>query len=89
MGDRKSVCVTQPRRVAAISVAKRVAEEVGCRLGDTVGYTIRFDDTTTRKTRIKYATDGMLLRETHAGDAHAHAEGSASANGSGSVGSVG
>ncbi|KAG0083311.1 DEAH-box ATP-dependent RNA helicase prp22 [Podila epicladia] len=55
--------VTQPRRIAAISVAKRVAEEYDCRLGDTVGYTIRFDDTTSSRTRLKYMTDGVLLRE--------------------------
>ncbi|KAL2070431.1 hypothetical protein VTL71DRAFT_13457 [Oculimacula yallundae] len=54
---------TQPRRVAAMSVAKRVAEEVGCELGQEVGYTIRFEDCTTPATRIKYMTDGMLQRE--------------------------
>ncbi|KAF5212937.1 hypothetical protein E0198_000449 [Clavispora lusitaniae] len=54
---------TQPRRVAATSVATRVAEEVGCVLGEEVGYCIRFDDTTSQKTAIKYVTDGMLLRE--------------------------
>ncbi|KAI9837179.1 MAG: DEAH-box ATP-dependent RNA helicase prp22 [Sclerophora amabilis] len=54
---------TQPRRVAAVSVAKRVAEEVGCQLGQEVGYTIRFEDKTSPETRIKYMTDGMLQRE--------------------------
>ncbi|KAL8709962.1 MAG: hypothetical protein Q9220_005412 [cf. Caloplaca sp. 1 TL-2023] len=54
---------TQPRRVAAMSVAKRVAEEVGCKLGEEVGYTIRFEDTTSPQTKIKYMTDGMLERE--------------------------
>ncbi|KAK5991411.1 Pre-mRNA-splicing factor ATP-dependent RNA helicase prp22 [Cladobotryum mycophilum] len=54
---------TQPRRVAAMSVAKRVAEEVGCKLGEEVGYTIRFEDCTSPSTRIKYMTDGMLQRE--------------------------
>eukprot|EP00656_Telonema_subtile_P006077 TRINITY_DN1278_c0_g2_i1.p1 TRINITY_DN1278_c0_g2~~TRINITY_DN1278_c0_g2_i1.p1 ORF type:complete len:1004 (-),score=278.41 TRINITY_DN1278_c0_g2_i1:118-3129(-) len=54
---------TQPRRVAAMSVAKRVAEEFGCRLGQEVGYTIRFEDMTSNETVIKYMTDGMLLRE--------------------------
>ena len=54
---------TQPRRVAAMSVAKRVAEEYGCRLGQEVGYSIRFEDCTSPETRIKYMTDGMLLRE--------------------------
>lgn len=54
---------TQPRRVAAMSVAKRVSDEVGCRLGDEVGYAIRFEDCTSSKTLIKYMTDGILLRE--------------------------
>ena len=54
---------TQPRRVAAVSVAKRVAEEFGCTLGEEVGYTIRFEDVTSKSTVIKYMTDGMLLRE--------------------------
>jgi ATP-dependent RNA helicase DHX8/PRP22 len=61
--SRKRVGCTQPRRVAAISVAKRVAEEMGCRLGEEVGYAIRFEDMTSPETRIKYMTDGMLLRE--------------------------
>ncbi|KAL3426041.1 ATP-dependent RNA helicase DHX8 [Phlyctema vagabunda] len=54
---------TQPRRVAAMSVAKRVSEEVGCELGQEVGYTIRFEDCTSPATKIKYMTDGMLQRE--------------------------
>lgn len=57
------VSCTQPRRVAAMSVAKRVAEEMGCELGDTVGYTIRFEDQTSENTLIRYMTDGILLRE--------------------------
>lgn len=54
---------TQPRRVAAMSVAKRVSEEMGCKLGDKVGYAIRFEDCTSTDTIIKYMTDGVLLRE--------------------------
>ncbi|KAF2348160.1 Helicase-associated domain [Trinorchestia longiramus] len=54
---------TQPRRVAAMSVAKRVSEEFGCRLGQEVGYTMRFEDCTSPETIIKYMTEGMLLRE--------------------------
>ena len=54
---------TQPRRVAAMSVAKRVSEEMEVPLGDEVGYAIRFEDCTSRKTTIKYMTDGVLLRE--------------------------
>jgi len=61
--DRLKIGCTQPRRVAAMSVAKRVAEEVGCRLGQEVGYTIRFEDCTSPETKIKYMTDGMLQRE--------------------------
>ncbi|KAI0248370.1 P-loop containing nucleoside triphosphate hydrolase protein [Lactifluus subvellereus] len=61
--DQGRIGCTQPRRVAAMSVAKRVAEEVGCRLGQEVGYTIRFEDCTSPETRIKYMTDGMLQRE--------------------------
>jgi ATP-dependent RNA helicase DHX8/PRP22 len=61
--DKSKIGCTQPRRVAAMSVAKRVAEEVGCRLGQEVGYTIRFEDCTSPETRIKYMTDGMLQRE--------------------------
>ncbi|XP_026866548.2 pre-mRNA-splicing factor ATP-dependent RNA helicase PRP16 isoform X1 [Electrophorus electricus] len=54
---------TQPRRVAAMSVAKRVSEEMGSNLGEEVGYAIRFEDCTSEKTVIKYMTDGILLRE--------------------------
>ncbi|ORZ32608.1 hypothetical protein BCR44DRAFT_1234281 [Catenaria anguillulae PL171] len=61
--ERGMIGCTQPRRVAAMSVAKRVAEEVGCKLGDEVGYTIRFEDCTSPGTKIKYMTEGMLLRE--------------------------
>lgn len=61
--SRGKIACTQPRRVAAMSVAKRVAEEFGCILGTEVGYTIRFEDVTKPETIIKYMTDGMLLRE--------------------------
>ena len=54
---------TQPRRVAAMSVAARVSDEVGCRLGEEVGYTIRFEDKTGDSTKIKYMTDGIMQRE--------------------------
>ena len=55
--------ITQPRRVAAITVAKRVAEERGAVLGEEVGYCVRFDDCTSPNTYIKFSTDGMRLRE--------------------------
>lgn len=54
---------TQPRRVAAMSVAKRVSEEMMVKLGTVVGYAIRFEDCTSPDTVIKYMTDGVLLRE--------------------------
>ena len=54
--SRGRVGCTQPRRVAAMSVAKRVAEEAGCRLGEEVGYAIRFEDCTSQATVIKYMT---------------------------------
>ena len=54
---------TQPRRVAAVAVAKRVSEEMKCTLSDKVGYAIRFEDCTSQNTVIKYMTDGVLLRE--------------------------
>ncbi|GAA5888426.1 hypothetical protein JCM16303_005736 [Sporobolomyces ruberrimus] len=61
--EGKLVGITQPRRVAAISVAQRVAEEVGCVLGDEVGYNVRFESLASTNTRILYQTDGMLFRE--------------------------
>ena len=63
MYQDKRIVVTQPRRVAAISIAKRVSEELGCSLGTRVGYQIRFEDVSGQDTKIKFVTDGMLLRE--------------------------
>eukprot|EP01117_Protostelium_nocturnum_P004795 TRINITY_DN1739_c0_g1_i1.p1 TRINITY_DN1739_c0_g1~~TRINITY_DN1739_c0_g1_i1.p1 ORF type:complete len:911 (+),score=370.56 TRINITY_DN1739_c0_g1_i1:84-2816(+) len=60
-GDR--IGITQPRRVGAVSVSRRVAEEMDCEVGDRVGYSVRFGDQTGRNTLIKYMTDGVLLRE--------------------------
>ncbi|GAB2298615.1 ATPdependent RNA helicase [Dionaea muscipula] len=58
------IACTQPRRLAVQSVASRVAEEMGVKLGQEVGYTIRFEDITAEgMTRIKFLTDGVLLRE--------------------------
>lgn len=59
----KMVACTQPRRVAAMSVAQRVAQEMDVTLGEEVGYSIRFEDMTGPNTIMKYMTDGMLLRE--------------------------
>ncbi|XP_032903565.1 pre-mRNA-splicing factor ATP-dependent RNA helicase DHX16 [Amblyraja radiata] len=61
-GGKKIGC-TQPRRVAAMSVASRVSQEIGAKLGNEVGYSIRFEDCTSERTVLKYMTDGMLLRE--------------------------
>lgn len=62
------ISITQPRRVAAISLARRVAEEMGTPLGSSspaskVGYSVRFDTSTSPSTRIKFLTEGMLLQE--------------------------
>ncbi|WEW58002.1 Salivary acidic proline-rich phosphoprotein 1/2 [Emydomyces testavorans] len=62
------VAITQPRRVAAVSLARRVAEEMGTLLGNSspaskVGYSVRFDTSTSPSTKIKFLTDGMLLQE--------------------------
>ena len=60
---RKIAC-TQPRRLAAISVASRVAQEMNSRVGQAVGYAVRFDENFSQEqTRIKFCTDGMLMRE--------------------------
>ncbi|MEM9236849.1 MAG: helicase-related protein, partial [Verrucomicrobiota bacterium] len=63
-GARGIIGCTQPRRIAAASVAERVAEELKVPLGGFVGYQVRFEDRTTRETRIKFMTDGILLAET-------------------------
>ena len=60
--NQKCVAITLPRRIAAVSVAKRVAEEMNVALGQEVGYHIRFDDQYTPNTMIKFLTDGMLVR---------------------------
>ncbi|KAF7767927.1 hypothetical protein Agabi119p4_7170 [Agaricus bisporus var. burnettii] len=57
------IAVTQPRRVAATSLADRVSKEQGASVGDIVGYSVRFDEKYTSGTRIKYMTDGMIVRE--------------------------
>lgn len=62
-GKKMMIGCTQPRRVAATSVAARVAEEMHVRLGQEVGYSIRFEDETSERTVVKYLTDGTLLRE--------------------------
>ncbi|KAL8054636.1 hypothetical protein ABFX02_04G005300 [Erythranthe guttata] len=62
-GKKFMVGCTQPRRVAAMSVSRRVAEEMDVAIGEEVGYSIRFEDCSSARTVLKYLTDGMLLRE--------------------------
>ena len=62
--DGGRIGCTQPRRIAAASVAKRVAEELAVPLGGFVGYQVRFEEKLSRETRIKFMTDGILLAET-------------------------
>ncbi|AOA63310.1 ATP-dependent RNA helicase [Komagataella phaffii CBS 7435] len=61
--NSKGIAVTQPRRVAAINLATRVSQEHGCVLGTHVGFSVRFNNATRNDTKLKYLTDGMLLRE--------------------------
>ncbi|KFM25550.1 putative ATP-dependent RNA helicase [Auxenochlorella protothecoides] len=58
-----AVGITQPRRIGAISTAERVADELGSRLGDVVGYQVRYDRSVGDATALKFMTDGILLRE--------------------------
>src|SRR5215218_2338608 len=62
-GGGKLIGHTQPRRIAARSVAERIAEELGTELGDVVGYQVRFTDRTSKQSRVKVMTDGILLAE--------------------------
>jgi ATP-dependent helicase HrpA len=64
-GVTRLVGVTQPRRIAAMSVAARVANEIGTPLGTEIGYQVRFDDRTSPQTYVKFMTDGILLAEIH------------------------
>ena len=57
------VIITQPRRMAAVSMANRVCQERDAKLGEGVGYTIRFDDKTTKDTQLRYITDGIFVRQ--------------------------
>ncbi|KAI6183021.1 RNA helicase [Aphelenchoides bicaudatus] len=62
-GNLLKVACTQPRRLAKISVARRVAEEMNVALGTKVGYSVRFENCTSFNTRLKFLTDGLLMRE--------------------------
>ena len=63
LNKNKMIAVTQPRRVAAVTISQRVAKELDTKLGNKVGYSIRFDKKVSENTKIEYLTDGMLLRE--------------------------
>lgn len=63
LGEKGEVVVLQPRRLAARMLAKRVAEEVGTALGEVVGYQIRLESRVSAKTRIRFVTEGILLRQ--------------------------
>ena len=63
LGEKSQAVILQPRRIAARMLAKRVAEERGVELGAEVGYTIRLDDQTSGKTRIRFVTEGVLVRQ--------------------------
>ncbi|OCF33609.1 ATP-dependent RNA helicase prh1 [Kwoniella heveanensis BCC8398] len=58
-----SIAITQPRRLPAIALANRVAAEMGCPIGGEVGYSVRFEEMTSRDTKIRYCTEGVLMRE--------------------------
>lgn len=60
---QEPVVCSQPRRIAAISIAKRVAQEMNEQLGGLVGYSVRFEERTSEETKIRYVTDGTLLRD--------------------------
>jgi ATP-dependent helicase HrpA len=62
---RESIAHTQPRRIAARTIAERISEELGVELGGLVGYQVRFTDRVTEATRVKVMTDGILLNEIH------------------------
>ena len=62
--DKLNIVVTQPRRVATISMMKRICQERGLsESGEEVSYSIRFDDRCTPNTKLRYLTDGILVRE--------------------------
>lgn len=61
--DPRQILVTEPRRLAARLAARYVSQELGCALGDTVGYSVRFEEKTSARTRVRYMTEGVLLRQ--------------------------
>ena len=61
-GDDREILVAEPRRLAARLAARRVASERGVKLGETVGYSVRFEDVAGPRTRVRYVTEGILVR---------------------------
>lgn len=60
----RQICITEPRRVAAVQLAQRVCKDLGCDVGKTVGYTIRFQDVScSQTTKVKFVTEGIIIRE--------------------------
>ena len=57
-----NIAITQPRRLPTIALANRVAAEMGCQLGGEVGFSVRFEEATGRGTRVRYMTEGVLMR---------------------------
>ena len=64
LGETGMIACTQPRRIAARSMAERVSEELNVTMGEQVGYQVRFDDSFSEKGWVKFMTDGILLAET-------------------------
>ena len=67
----RQIVHTQPRRLAARTVAERIASEMGVTLGEEVGYQVRFTDESSPKTRLRVVTDGILLAQIQRSEAHA------------------
>uniref|UniRef100_A0A8R1E3H5 RNA helicase n=1 Tax=Caenorhabditis japonica TaxID=281687 RepID=A0A8R1E3H5_CAEJA len=63
LAENGAIAVTEPRKVAAVSLATRVAVEMGTQIGETVGYHVRFENATSPRTKIEYMTDGIVLRK--------------------------
>lgn len=63
MNEYPNIVCTQPRRLAAINVATKVASDLGCTVGSTIGYSVRFEDVTSEQTKLRFVTDGVLVNE--------------------------
>lgn len=61
-GPGPSIAITQPRRLPCLALARRVSEEMGCELGGEVGYSVRFEEAMSTETRVRYLTEGVMMR---------------------------